>query len=65
MDVAFKVEQVNDGWDDPSSPNGKASMGIQYAEAMTYPTSHIVYSTSRGYLGTDDWSISWLDYILR
>ena len=64
-DAASKVEQVKDEGYHPSNPNGKASMDIQYAEAMTYPTPHIFYSTSRGYLGTDDWFISWLNYILR
>ncbi|KAH9047230.1 subtilisin-like protein [Lactarius hengduanensis] len=42
--VAFTVELVNGGQYDPSMPGVEASLNMQYAQAMSYPTPHIFYS---------------------
>ncbi|KAH9023658.1 subtilisin-like protein [Lactarius pseudohatsudake] len=43
-DVTFTVETVNDGTYDPSWPGVEASLDMQYAQAIAYPTPHIFYS---------------------
>ncbi|KAH8985704.1 subtilisin-like protein [Lactarius akahatsu] len=55
---------LNDGVFDPTHPHEEANLDIQYAEAMAYPTPHTFYSIGRGPSGTDDWYITWLEYIL-
>ncbi|KAH8985683.1 subtilisin-like protein [Lactarius akahatsu] len=64
-DATFTVTQVNNGGYDPEKPAIEASLDLQYAEAMAYPTPHIFYSTGRGASNTDDWYISFLGYFLR
>ncbi|KAH8997709.1 subtilisin-like protein [Lactarius hatsudake] len=63
-DATYEVVKINGGGYDPAHPHEEANMGIQYAEAMAYPTPHIFYSTGRGSMGTGDWFITWLEYIL-
>jgi tripeptidyl-peptidase-1 len=60
----FSVLQVNNGQYDPSHPGAGANIDMQYAQGIAYPTPHIFYSTGRGLSGTDDWYLSWLEYIL-
>jgi tripeptidyl-peptidase-1 len=71
--ATYTVEQVNNGGYDQSHPRNEANMNIQYAEAMSYPTQQIFYSTG----GDMDWSnddkkpasddsyLKWLQYILK
>ncbi|KAH8985692.1 subtilisin-like protein [Lactarius akahatsu] len=63
-DATYRVVEINGGGYDPIHPSEEANMDIQYAEAMAYPTPHIFYSTGQGPEGTDDWLITWLEYIL-
>ncbi|KAH9062380.1 subtilisin-like protein [Lactarius vividus] len=58
------VVEINGGGYDPTHPGEEANMDIQYAESMAYPTPHIFYSTGQGPSGTDDWYVTWLEYIL-
>ncbi|KAH9060371.1 subtilisin-like protein [Lactarius deliciosus] len=60
----YKVVKINGGGYDPTHPHEEANLDIQYAEAMAYPTPHIFYSIGRGPSGTDDWFVTWLEYIL-
>ena len=59
------VVEVEDGGYNPSNPDPEANLDVQYAEAMTYPTSLIFFSTGREPPVTGDWFISWLRYIFR
>ncbi|KAI9457119.1 subtilisin-like protein [Lactarius psammicola] len=61
-DATYTVEEANDGGYDPNDPHEEANLDIQYAEAMAYPTRHTYYSIGRG--PSDDWFISWLDYMI-
>ncbi|KAI9452661.1 subtilisin-like protein [Lactarius psammicola] len=66
-DATFHIIQVNGGEYNPNHPSedSEASIDIQYAEAMAYPTPHTFYSVGRqAASGTNDWFISWLEYIL-
>ncbi|KAH9062387.1 subtilisin-like protein [Lactarius vividus] len=63
-DATFTVVEINGGGYDPTHPHEEANLDIQYAEAMAYPTPHIFYSTGKGPLGSDDWYVTWLEYIL-
>ncbi|KAH9164895.1 subtilisin-like protein [Lactarius sanguifluus] len=63
-DATYRVVEINGGGYDPTHPQEEANMDIQYAVAMAYPTPHIFYSTGQGPSGTDDWFITWLEYIL-
>ncbi|KAH9170162.1 subtilisin-like protein [Lactarius sanguifluus] len=58
------IAVLNDGVFDPTHPHEEANLDLQYAEAMAYPTPHIFYSIGRGPSGTDDWYVTWLEYIL-
>ncbi|KAH9015660.1 subtilisin-like protein [Lactarius pseudohatsudake] len=60
----YKVVEINGGGYDPTRPNEEANVDIQYAVAMAHPTPHIFYTTGQGPEGTDDWYITWLEYIL-
>ena len=63
--ATFTVQQVTGGGYDPSHPDKESNLNIQYAEAMAYPTSIIIYSTSRtvGPEGRSEWFLQWLGYI--
>ncbi|KAI9433494.1 subtilisin-like protein [Lactarius indigo] len=62
--ATFTVELVNGGGYDPNDPGFEANLGIQYAEAFTYPTKNIFYSTG-GVLNTaTDPYLNWLAYML-
>ncbi|KAH9165964.1 subtilisin-like protein [Lactarius sanguifluus] len=64
-DATFTVTQINGGGYDPGNPGLEANLDIQYAEAMTYPTRHIYYSTGGTPTSlTDDPYIQWLNYLL-
>ncbi len=53
-DATFTVEQVNGGGNDQSNPGLEASVDVQYAVAMGYPTRLIYYSNG----GIVEWSES-------
>ncbi|KAH9062396.1 subtilisin-like protein [Lactarius vividus] len=63
-DATYTVARVNSGGYDPNYPHQEANVDIQYAEAMAYPTPLIFYSTGKGPSGTDDYFVSFLEYIL-
>ncbi len=70
VDATFDVELVNGGGYDPSHPSDEASLDMQYAQAMAYPTPHTFYSTGGGMVihdnepdAGDRW-LEWLVYIL-
>ncbi|KAI9454052.1 subtilisin-like protein [Lactarius psammicola] len=65
LDATYTVVQVNGGKYNPSRPTYEANTNIQYAGAITYPTPNIFYSTGRGPSGTDEWLLSWLEYIME
>ncbi|KAI9450439.1 peptidase S8/S53 domain-containing protein [Lactarius psammicola] len=52
-DARFTVQRVNGGGNDPSDPGVVASVDVQFASAMAYPTPLIFYSTG----GADQWSL--------
>ncbi|KAH9054074.1 subtilisin-like protein [Lactarius deliciosus] len=52
--ATFTVELVNGGGYDPDTPGIEASIDVQYASAMAYPTPIIFYSTG----GRGEWSDS-------
>ncbi|KAH9023117.1 subtilisin-like protein [Lactarius hengduanensis] len=64
-DATYNVVKVNGGRYDPTNPHEEASLDIQYAEAMAYPTPHIFYSIGRGPSGKDNYYVAWLEYILK
>ncbi|KAH9160219.1 subtilisin-like protein [Lactarius sanguifluus] len=63
-DAEYRVVEIKGGGYDPTRPHREANTDIQYAQAMAYPTPHIFYSTGRGTSGTDDFYLTWLEYIL-
>ncbi|KAH9013552.1 subtilisin-like protein [Lactarius pseudohatsudake] len=64
-DATFTVTQVNGGGYDPDNPGTEANVDIQYAEAITYPTRHIYYSTGgTPDSPTDDPYLVWLRYMI-
>jgi len=72
LSAAFTVERVNGGEYDPGRPTTEASVDMQYAEAIAYPTPHIFYSTGgplywpagTGAPGPGDAYLEWLKYLL-
>ncbi|KAH9022342.1 Pro-kumamolisin, activation domain-containing protein [Lactarius pseudohatsudake] len=52
--ATFTIELVNGGGYDPDTPGVEASIDVQYASAMAYPTPIIFYSTG----GIGEWSES-------
>ncbi len=70
VDATYAVKLVNGGGYDPSHPGLEASLDMQYAQAMAYPTRHIFYSTGGGMVihdnepdAGDRW-LEWLVYVL-
>ena len=55
--------QIGDGAFDSSNPSPEASLDVQYAEAMAYPTRLMCYSTGGSHT-TNDSLINWVDYML-
>ncbi|KAH8980024.1 subtilisin-like protein [Lactarius hatsudake] len=53
-EVTFTVETVNGGQYDPSWPGMEASIDVQYAQAIAYPTPHVFYSIG----GKPRWSLA-------
>ncbi|KAH9053651.1 subtilisin-like protein [Lactarius vividus] len=62
--ATYTVVQVNHGGYDPANPGIEASVDIQYASGMAYPTPITYYSVGDGPEGEEDSYLSWLDYIL-
>ncbi len=69
--ATFEVEPVNGGGFDPTHPGTEASIDIQYASAMSYPTPQIFYSTggifrweAGGLPGPGDAYLGWFKYLL-
>ncbi|KAF8269933.1 peptidase S8/S53 domain-containing protein [Lactarius quietus] len=68
--ATFYVIPVNGGGYDPTSPGIEASLDIQYASAMAYPTLQIFYSTGgsvkwlNGVPTAEDAYLAWLKYLL-
>ncbi|KAF8259075.1 subtilisin-like protein [Lactarius quietus] len=60
--ATYTVMQIKGGSYHPSSPGDEASLNIQYAEAITYPTPITFYSTS-GASYEDDMFFNWLDFM--
>ncbi|KAI0277733.1 subtilisin-like protein [Russula brevipes] len=44
-DATFSVEKVNGGMNNENNPGVEASLDVQYAGAISYPTPNIYYST--------------------
>ena len=44
----YTVVHINDGVYDPDHPTTEANLNMQYAQAITYPTPHVFYSTGGG-----------------
>lgn len=63
-DATFTVVQVNYGNYDPSNASSEANLILQYSQGMTYPTTHVFYSTGLGPSGTGDYYQSWLGSVL-
>ncbi|KAH9064052.1 subtilisin-like protein [Lactarius vividus] len=63
--ATYTVVQVNNGGYDPNNPGVEASMNVQYASGMAYPTPITYYSVGDGPDGEDDHYLSWLDYMLN
>ncbi len=67
--ATFTVEDVNGSEYDPSHPGTEASINVQYAQGMTYPTPLIYYSNGGEAIGEDepepgDMWLEWLNYVL-
>jgi len=68
--ATFIVEPVNGGRYNPSRPGVEASINVQFAEAMTYPTPNVFYNTG-GVANTEtepydkDPYVSWVNYLLE
>ncbi|KAH9003213.1 subtilisin-like protein [Lactarius hatsudake] len=63
-EATYTVVQVNNGGYDPNNPGTEASMNVQYASGMAYPTPIVYYSVGDGPEGEDDPYLSWLNYML-
>ncbi|KAH9064391.1 subtilisin-like protein [Lactarius vividus] len=64
-DATYTVLPVNGGRYDPRHPSVEANLDIQYAEAMTYPTSNFYYSTGGEEILPADLYVPWLAYVLE
>ncbi|KAH9173031.1 subtilisin-like protein [Lactarius sanguifluus] len=64
-DATFTVTQVNGGEYNPNRPGFEANLGLQYAEALTYPTRNIFYSTGGRLNTATDPYLNWLAYQLN
>ncbi|KAF8264384.1 peptidase S8/S53 domain-containing protein [Lactarius quietus] len=70
--ATFDVVRVNDGGYDPRNPGIQASVDVQYASAMAYPTPLRYYSVGglsewspiNGEPGSGDMFLEWFRYIL-
>ncbi|KAH9047425.1 subtilisin-like protein [Lactarius hengduanensis] len=62
--ATYTVVQVNNGGYDPKNPGAEASMNVQYASGMAYPTPIVYYSVGYKPEGEDDPYLSWLNYML-
>jgi tripeptidyl-peptidase-1 len=70
----FTHVQVNGGLNDQSDPGVEANLDIQYAEAISFPTPNIYYSTGGSppftpdtftTTNTNEPYLNWLDFILN
>ncbi|KAH9163317.1 peptidase S8/S53 domain-containing protein [Lactarius sanguifluus] len=64
-DATFTVTQVNGGEYNPNRPGFEANPGLQYAEALTYPTRNIFYSSGGRLNRATDPYLNWLAYPLN
>jgi tripeptidyl-peptidase-1 len=70
LPATFLVVPVNGGAYDPTLPGIEASLDMQYASAMAYPTLQIFYSTggtiqwSGGLPAAEDAYLAWLRFLL-
>jgi tripeptidyl-peptidase-1 len=71
VDAAYTVVQINGGEYDQSHPSKEANLGVQYGQAMTYPTPLVFYSLGGRLLAKpgsnepdkgDQWR-EWLEYL--
>ncbi|KAH9064054.1 subtilisin-like protein [Lactarius vividus] len=62
--ATYTVVLVDNGEYDPNNPGTEASIDVQYASGMAYPTPITYYSVGDGPDGEDDQYLSWLDYML-
>ncbi|KAH9003206.1 subtilisin-like protein [Lactarius hatsudake] len=64
--ATYNVVQVYNGGYDPTNPGLEASMNVQYASGMAYPTPITYYSVGGdGTEGEDEQYLSWLNYMLN
>jgi tripeptidyl-peptidase-1 len=65
--LAFSVVSVSGGQltYNPANVGLVPSLEVQYTQAMAFPTLYVFYNTGCGVSGTDDWYLSWLEYIIR
>ncbi|KAI9451810.1 subtilisin-like protein [Lactarius psammicola] len=71
--ATFTVKRINGGGFDPKKPGEEASLNMQYAQAIAYPTPHTFYSIGgqimwfdpSGKPTPDDLFASWLAYVLK
>jgi tripeptidyl-peptidase-1 len=52
--ATYTVTYINDGVYNPSDPHFDANLNMQYAQAMAYPTRHILYSVGGAQVWDDD-----------
>ncbi|KAI9451474.1 subtilisin-like protein [Lactarius psammicola] len=72
VSATFRYVLINGGGWDPSNPGTEASIDIQYAEAMSFPTPHIFFSTGGQYRwsggiglpGPGDAYLEWFKFLL-
>ncbi|KAH9073479.1 subtilisin-like protein [Lactarius deliciosus] len=69
-DATYEVVLINGGGYDPSHPASEANLGMQYSQAIAYPTPHRFYSiggemymSNNKPLADDVW-LAWLVYML-
>ncbi|KAH8986036.1 subtilisin-like protein [Lactarius hatsudake] len=68
--ATYEVALINGGGYDPSHPASEANLGMQYSQAIAYPTPHTFYSTGgEMYINNnkpkaDDVWLAWLVYML-
>ncbi|KAH8980549.1 subtilisin-like protein [Lactarius akahatsu] len=69
-DATYEVALINGGGYDSSHPASEANLGMQYSQAIAYPTPHTFYSTGgeiyiyNNQPGANDVWLAWLVYML-
>ncbi|KAI9439773.1 subtilisin-like protein [Lactarius indigo] len=62
--ATYTVVPVNSGEYWPNDPTVEASVDVQYASGMAYPTPITYYSVGNGPGGADDPFLSWLNFMV-